>query len=231
MTTGIQSKGVDLDSIFDPYVVGTSPGLTGIQSAGTDIHTRYAPLVYGTAAPATGIACKVGGAGSFVDLNTLFAAKGTAKYALPIDGQTFTASSVGTLNHGSSAQITFNTNIDGAYSVVKVINNDGTPVTTTLATGTWNTSGLGASNLDAQYIVSIGPDGTNPQAGSWSANPANVWTAVTGLLSINDSVSVASTSGTKGNKGTLQIQYRVHSTGQVISNSTIYFDVSADGST
>ena len=231
MTTGIQSKGVDLDSIFDPYVTGTSPGLTGIQSAGTDIHTRYAPLVYGTAAPTTGIACKVGGAGSFVDLNTLFAARGTAIYALPINGQTFIASAVGTLNHGSTATLAFTTATDGTYSVVKTIDNDGTPVNTTLATGTWNTSGQPSSSLDVEYTVSIGPDGTNPQAGSWSTNPANVWTAVTGLLSINDSVSVASTSGTKGNNGTLQIQYRVHSTGQVISNSTIYFDVSADGST
>lgn len=91
MTSGIQSKGVDLDSIFDPYVTGTSPGLTGVQTAGVDIHTRYAPLVYGTQAAATGIACKVGGAGSFVDLNTLFAAKGTAKYSLPINGKTYTA--------------------------------------------------------------------------------------------------------------------------------------------
>ena len=109
MSTNIQSKGVDLDSIFDPYITGTSPGLTGIQSAGTDIHTRYAPLVYGTAAPATGIACKVGGAGSFVDLNTLFAAKGTANYSLPINGQTYSGS--GTAASGNvSAHIILNIN-------------------------------------------------------------------------------------------------------------------------
>ena len=91
MTTGIKSKGVDLDSIFAPYVQGTSPAATGVKFAGTDIHTRYAPLIYGTAAPATGITCKPGGAGSLVDLNTLFAAIGTPSYSLPFNGQTYSS--------------------------------------------------------------------------------------------------------------------------------------------
>lgn len=91
MTTGIQSKGVDLDSIFDPYVTGTSPAANGIQVNGTDIHTRYAPLLYGTAAAATGILCEPGGSGSAVDLNTLYAAHGTAKYSTPDNGTPYSS--------------------------------------------------------------------------------------------------------------------------------------------
>lgn len=69
MTSGIQSKGVDLDSIFALYESGTHPAATGILVNGVDIATRYQPLP-GTAAPATGILTR--GA----DLNTLFSTTG-----------------------------------------------------------------------------------------------------------------------------------------------------------
>lgn len=81
MTSGIQSKGVDLDSIFALYVSGTRPAAAGIEVNGVDIATRYQPLP-GTSAPATGILAH--GA----DLNTLFST--TVNTPLPIDGQTFT---------------------------------------------------------------------------------------------------------------------------------------------
>ena len=80
MTSGIASKGVDLDNIFHAYISGTHPPATGIKVNGVDIATRYQPLP-GTPAPATGIMTDV------ADLNTLFST--TASAPLPIDGQTF----------------------------------------------------------------------------------------------------------------------------------------------
>jgi hypothetical protein len=181
VTTRIASKGVDLDNIFDPYVTGTSPGLTGEQSAGTDIHTRYAPLVYGTAAAATGISCKVGGAGSFVDLNTLFAAKGTANYALPINGQTYT-SNVSIVSGTASATINFAIT-SGSNWAINASNTRGVPAPAVLASGTipsgavtvkftWGTYTVGAGHVDA------GGSTTNGAAAATaiSSNPAAVYT-------------------------------------------------------
>jgi len=77
MATGFQiANGVDLDNVFDPYVIGSSPSATGFQLGnGVDINTRYAPLFYGSQAAATGFQLTNGS-----DLNTLFAAFGTARY-------------------------------------------------------------------------------------------------------------------------------------------------------
>lgn len=181
MTTGIRSKGVDLDSIFDPYVTGTSPGLTGIENAGVDIHTRYAPLVYGTQAAATGTACKVGGAGSFVDLNTLFAAKGTAKYALPINGQTYT-SVVQVTGSPASATINFAITSGNAWAI-NASNTRGVPAPQVLASGsvpanaatvkfTWGTYVVGSGKVDAGGSTTNGA----VSATALSSNPAAVYT-------------------------------------------------------
>lgn len=225
MSNAINSKSVPLTSIFDPYISGTTKArASGIDDAGTDTSNLYANIIYGSAAAATGIQSED------ADLNTLYAAKGTAKYALPINGQTFGAAATGVLNKGATAELSFTTNTNGTYSVVEYTDTgNGSPTTTTLATGTWNTSGLPASSLDVQYTATVGSNGET-QKGGWSTNPAPSWTAVTTALGLNDSVSVSFNEGSKGNLGTLQIQYRIHSTGQVISNSTIYFNVSADGS-
>lgn len=229
MTTGIKSAGVDLDAIFDPYEVGTSPGLTGYQYAGADIHTRYAPLVYGIQAPATHLLCKVGGAGSFVDLNTLFAKIGTAKYTLPINGRTYLISDISPLNQTAQSHLTFTTNTNGSFTVISYKAHP--PTYVTMASGTWNTTTYPASAMQALYTVSIGPYDGDVQAGSFTINDAVSWTSVTRALNATDSVSAVFQSGTKGNTGTLRIQYRITATGQVVSDSTIYFEVEADGST
>jgi len=85
VTSPIQSKGVPLSSIFDPYVAGTTKArAAGIAEAGNDTSNIYANIIYGSAAAATGIDSE--GA----DLNTLYAKIGTASYALPINGSTYT---------------------------------------------------------------------------------------------------------------------------------------------
>lgn len=84
MSDAIKSKGVSLAAIFDPYVAGTTKArASGRFDAGNDLSNLYANILYGSAAAATGIESE--GA----DLNTLYAAKGTASYALPINGNTY----------------------------------------------------------------------------------------------------------------------------------------------
>lgn len=111
MTSGIASKNVDLDSIFDPWLSGTSKArATGIAKGaapGTDLNALYAPLIYGSSAAATGIQSQE------ADLNTLFAAKGTAKYALPIDGQTFTSIDAAPAGGASTAHLNFQIGTSG----------------------------------------------------------------------------------------------------------------------
>lgn len=226
MTTGIQSKGVDLDSIFDPYIVGTSPGLTGIQSAGTDIHTRYAPLVYGTQAAATGILCKVGGAGSFVDLNTLFAAKGTAKYTLPINGQTYGASENTGPSGGASATLTVTLHADGTYDVI-AFQSKHVPSSVTRASGTWNTFGLPSSSFQVLYTMTT----TSTEGNAGSGNGATSYTTLNTDVAANVHASASSpTAGANDITCTLRIQIRNTSSGQVVSDSTCTISAGADGS-
>jgi hypothetical protein len=178
VSSGNESKGVDLDSIFALKVSGTSPGLTGIQNAGTDIATRYQPLP-GTAAPATGILCKVGGAGSFVDLNTLFST--TASTPLPINGQTYT-SNVSIVSGTASATINFAIT-SGSSWAINASNTRGVPAPAVLASGaipsgaatvkfTWGTYTVGAGHVDAGGSTTNGA----ASATAVSSNPAAVYT-------------------------------------------------------
>lgn len=84
------SAGVNLDDVFDPFVEGTqldtSTGWNDVE--GNDIFNRYAPLSFGAQAAVTRLNDKKGR-----DLNQWWAAKGTASYALPINGQEFSSSS------------------------------------------------------------------------------------------------------------------------------------------
>lgn len=90
MTISLKSEASgkpNLDQVFDPYVQGTHPANTSLlDDSGADIALRYAPIVYGTQALATGL---LTGQSGHADINTLFAAYGTAVYSLPINGQTF----------------------------------------------------------------------------------------------------------------------------------------------
>ena len=160
MTSGIQSKGVDLDSIFHAYVSGAHPAATGIEVDGADIATRYQPLP-GTAAPATGILAH--GA----DLNTLFST--TASTPLPIDGQTFTAQV--TVTSGSkSSSIAFSI-IGGNTYQVTGSTNTGTQV---LASGAVP---AGASTVKYTFGTYTVPSGSTDAGGS-TTNSASSATSV-----------------------------------------------------
>lgn len=131
-------NGVGLDQIFDPYVSGMKATLTGFTVNGVDLRDLFAPLYLGTSAAPTKY--EVNGA----DLNTIFAAKGTAKYNLPIDGTSYTATQSGV---NGSAQLNFNMLSNGAYSIVRSIRG----VQTTLASGIWLPTGDSVSNYTCYF--------------------------------------------------------------------------------
>jgi hypothetical protein len=147
MATGFQiANGVDLDNVFDPYVIGSSPSATGFQlSNGVDINTRYAPLFYGNQAAATGFQLTNGS-----DLNTVFAAFGTARYwpdPLPwaktflAQQQTFPVSSVGILE--------FRTNGDLWWK--------DSSVSFGVNQGTMLRAGLSANQAEVRVVQTSGP--------------------------------------------------------------------------
>lgn len=202
MTSGVQSKGGDIDSIFDPYVVGTSPGITGIQSAGADIHTRYAPLIYGSAAAATGIACMVGGAGSFVDLNTLFAAHGTANYDTPENGDTFNSDAVSSTPSGTVAQLQL-VFTDAAHYVVQ---DRGTTINSfTVPAGMTKISCVFTHESGNAAPTAVGtPSLTNMAAGTYATlnSGSNSGTPNTKTFGYSLYVQMANSSGTVVYTGT-----------------------------
>jgi hypothetical protein len=92
MTISLKSEASgkpNLDLVFDPYVQGTHPADTYLlDDSGADIALRYAPIVYGSQAAATGL---LTGQSGHADINTLFAAYGTANYPLPFQGGSYIA--------------------------------------------------------------------------------------------------------------------------------------------
>lgn len=212
MTTNIRCKGVDLDNIFDPYVEGTSPGLTGLKVAGVDINTRYAPLIYGTAAPVTNINSKVRGTSSFVDLNTLFAAKGTAQYTLPIDGQTFVASGVAAAGHPATAHVNFNISTAG-WSVVA--GGTGAPDAT-------KASGAVPSGAVDIQITESWLDATGDTNIGIVNNTCSVYTTIPGSGTVGCGVSESHSDTTGQTTHQLVIKMR-NAAGTIISTTTCTF--------
>lgn len=154
---------VPLDQIFDPYVSGTKAAITGytvmVSGVAVDLRDLLAPIYLGSSAPPTNY--KVNNA----DLNTIFAAKGTARYGLAFSGVNYLASgfNVATLSLMLDTASTFA--ISGTASLVS-----GSPTS-----GSINTYGavtqVMVSNLS--YDSSVTASGITP----------NTWVSITsGLL-------------------------------------------------
>jgi hypothetical protein len=216
MTTGFRnSSGVDFDNVFDPYVQGTKPGAAGYRTSdGVDLNQRFAPLVYGAAAAVTGFRLSSG-----ADVNTLWAAKGTASYALPIDGTLYSQGvNIPSVSSGN-ATLTFAISGSGW-----LVTGSGAGGTLTPAAGTRAPGALpsGASTVQYTPTVTSGSGGT-------VTNGAAAVMAVSGNPSI--AVTHAGTGTGSGNNVTrsVLIVFR-NSGGAVISSTTIYFDVYYEGS-
>lgn len=193
MTSGIQSKGVDLDSIFDPYQAGTTKArAAGIAVASSDISNRFANIIYGNAAASTGIRSQ--GA----DINTLYAAKGTAKYKLPIDGNAYVAqgTSSGVAPIKPASGVIYVQVGNGQYNVqTQTISNGGAAVVT-------NHSFAIPDGMNYFYLSF----GQTHQSGNGSvSNTASGWTGITSTLSTYLTASASQS----GNTGTSEMQGNV----------------------
>lgn len=163
MASGVKSKGVDLDDLFDPDIVGDGPVAAGIKSGGVAL--KYAALKYGTKRADVGIA------DAGVDVSNKWAAKGTASYALPINGQTFTGA-YNIPNQGSGyALIGFRIVTGNTWQVYSISN--GAPASI-LASGAIPAGSATVSYAWGQYTVGA----SQADAGGATTNGAAARTAV-----------------------------------------------------
>jgi hypothetical protein len=182
MAGNIKVNNVVLASIFDPYVMGTSPGALGLIDGGVDVGNNvYAPLSFGSAAPATGITVIFGSVQR--DLNTFFAAAGTARYVPVIPFGVYQALTVNSHDAGATLTCTFNS--DGTWGITLINvpsgsgSNSGTPLS-----GLWapsNTAGIGSSyNIRVTPTISV----SNTAGGSPS------FTAATGFVNLGSGFTI-----------------------------------------
>jgi len=221
VSNAIASKSVSLASIFDPYVAGTTKArASGIDDAGNDTSNLYANIIYGSAAAATGIGSQS------ADLNTLYAAKGTAKYSLPINGQTYGASENTGASGGASATLTVTLHADGTYDVI-AFQSKHVPTNTTRASGTWNTFGSPSSGFQVLYTLTT----VSEEGNAGSTNGASTYTTLNTDVAANVHATATSpSSGSNDITCTLRIQIRNASSGQVVSDSSLTITAGADGS-
>lgn len=183
MPSGFKTGGSDLDDVFDPYVEGTKPAATGYTAAGNDLKERYAPISFGTAAPVTGM--KLAGGD---DLNTVWAAKGTAVYAGPVAlglGPSYDNSR--TSSHDIAAEVDLTIKSDGTWSVTNGATGGvvfGSPLS-----GTWHSAPAAGVGAGARVRFSSG--------GAWydlsvdRSVSVSAFASSGGSPSASDSMSVA----------------------------------------
>jgi len=142
MASGFRnSAGVDFDDLYDTDTVGDGYVATFLRrSDGSSLH--YASASYGTPGDAVGFRD-----GSGVDVGPRWAKKGTAQYALPINGQTFNSNAAAR----GHAQLDMNMISDGTYTIVRSATGLSTA---TLASGNWLPSGGSVSDYTVQFIGS-----------------------------------------------------------------------------
>lgn len=213
-------NGVPLDQIFDPYVSGTKAAITGytvmIAGVATDLRDLFAPIYLGSSAAPTKY--KVNNA----DLNTIFAAKGTAQYALSINGQTFT-SAINITSGSGNATIGFRIVGGNQWQVYKI---NSASSSTVLASGavpanastvkyTWGTYTIGVGQTDAGGGTSNGASTAQPVVNS----PAASYTTATNT----------STSGSKDRQYPFAIDF-YSASGQNISHTSITLIGDTEGS-
>lgn len=158
MSSGVQSKGVDLDSIFAAYSSGTQARVTGCAINGTDLNSRYAPASSARTAAATGIQSE--GA----DLNTLFASLLLCDYTYTANALAASFTDVSTGGTITSHSWNFG---DGNTSTAA------NPSHTYASPNTYNvtetvTNSLGASSF-ATYAVTVASSGSGGGGGGGCA--------------------------------------------------------------
>jgi hypothetical protein len=212
MASGIKSNGVDLDDLFEPDVKGDGPAALGVQSGGVPL--RYAALKYGSKRANVGIA------NASSDVSNLWAAKGTASYGLPINGESYSA-----ISNRGTGKLVFSLTSAGAYTVVATIN-AGTP--TTLATGTWLPSGGSVGDYAVQFSNSIT---SQVASGGGSNTIANGATTQSALTTNRDFLAQSAASiVTQDAHQSMNLTIRIYMSGSLYSSTQINLTTSGSGS-
>lgn len=189
---------VPLTDIFETYTSGIKAALTGyttkISGVDVDLRDQFAPLYLGTSAGPTNY--KV----SNVDLNQIFAAKGTVSYALPINGQTFT-SAINITSGSGSATIGFRIVGGTTWQVYKY---SSASSTTVLASGSVPSGSSTVKYTFGTYTVGVGQS----DAGGSVTNGAAILSPVVNSPDAHYTTATAtSTSGSRDRRYPFAIDF------------------------
>lgn len=182
MASGYRSQGVDFDDLFDADVMGNGPAADALRRQGGQ-PLRYAHLQYGQKRADVGF--RLGGQ----DVSNLWAAKGTATYTLPINGQAFSAHNQSRTNSSGSATatVTFIIDSNGTYRILQNTTGGGNNTGSDPISGTWLPAGATVGEYDVQF------EAANVGAASIS-NGAPSYSSCTASRSVAASVSVPAAS-------------------------------------
>ena len=219
MATGQRVNNVPFEDLFDPDVTGDGPAAPGYRdSLGRPL--RFAHIQYGSRGPDTGR--RAPGVG---DLAALWAAKGTARYALEFDGRGYYAGSQAPTNATGQAEALLQLTLlaNGTWTISRsVANSIGNNGTETLTSGTWLPSGHAATDYQVLYSGAVA-------GGGLVNNGATQYQTLSLGRSYSLGAKVPAQSSTSMETGVqLLCELRRISTGQ-ITRSTVGFSCMAMG--
>jgi len=216
MTSGYRFQGVDFDDLFDADVMGDGPTAAGLRRLGGS-PLRYAHVRYGQRRPDVGY--RIGGQ----DVAGLWAAKGTAAYTLPINGQAFSAHNQSRTNASGSAvaTVTFIIDSNGTYRILRNTTGGGNNNASDPISGTWLQAGTTVNEYDVQF------EAANVGAASIS-NGAPSYAPCTASRSVAASVSVPAAS-LENVSAEVTLIIRLRRSNGAVSTTQIYALVGAAG--
>lgn len=208
--------GQDFDDLFDPDVIGDGYTATFLRRAdGTPL--RYASASYGSVRADVGARDATG-----VDVARRWAAKGTAVYALPINGGTYSANN----QTRGGAYVRFQIFANGTYQVLRA--QQTTTTWEVVASGTWLPAGDSAANWSVVYeAVEQGRSLIGDTAKSGVENQAPGVTAVTSNPYCSGWCSAIYTNTNATSNGYLRIY--LYRAGALRSTTTISYWCNVNG--
>jgi hypothetical protein len=218
MPSNFLRNGVDLDSVFEPYLSGTKKPATGFTAAGVDLSDKYAPIELGAAAAATNFLA--GGA----DLNTKFAAIGTVSYVLAgLQGKQMYALDDRTSGSTLNASVTLTLNNSGGWTAVGA-NTSGAVAQPAPTSGTWLPSGT-VGEYEVQFDVTpVGTYGVTTTVTNGAAAWASLSTSR--ALTLQLAGTRTSSGGTdRASFANIRVRVRRVSGQVVVSDTTLTMNV------
>ena len=216
MSSGQRFALTPFEVLFDPDVMGDGPIAQGYRgSDGQPL--RFAHVKYGSRR--ADVVRRTGG----VDLASLWAAKGTASYSLPINGQSYSAHNQARTNSSGSASatVTFILDASGIYRVLSSATGGGQGSNTEVASGSWLPAGAGAGEYDVQFE-------TGSSGVAYISNGAPSYANCAATRSVSASVSVVAASADYQADG-VSITIRLRRSNGAVSTTRINASVVASG--